>query len=140
MEKKPTLLFVVALALIDEYQKILLQIRPLGKSMAGLWEFPGGKVEDGELPEFALIRELKEELNISLLPQNLIPTCFASEPLGEKNLLLLLYMADKWDGDIVAKEGQSFDWFDLDSISELDMPPADIPLVTNLKKILRNRD
>ncbi len=136
MEKKPTLLFVVALALIDENQKILMQIRPLGKSMAGLWEFPGGKVEKGELPEDALVREINEELNISISAQNLTPTCFASEPLGEKNLLLLLYTADKWEGDIIAKEDQKFDWFDLDSISKLDMPPADIPLVANLKKIL----
>ncbi len=136
MEKKPTLLFVVALALIDENQKILMQIRPLGKSMAGLWEFPGGKVEKGELPEDALVREINEELNISISAQNLTPTCFASEPLGEKNLLLLLYTADKWEGDIIAKEDQKFDWFDLDTISKLDMPPADIPLVANLKKIL----
>ena len=113
-----------------------MQIRPLGKSMAGLWEFPGGKVEKGELPEDALVREINEELNISISAQNLTPTCFASEPLGEKNLLLLLYTADKWEGDIIAKEDQKFDWFDLDSISKFDMPPADIPLVANLKKIL----
>lgn len=137
MEKKPTLLFVVALALIDENQKILLQTRPLGKSMAGLWEFPGGKVEKGELPEDALVREAKEELNISILAQNLTPTCFASEPLDEKHLILLLYIADKWDGDIIAKENQQFDWFDINEISKLDMPPADIPLVVNLKKILQ---
>ena len=105
--------------------------------MAGLWEFPGGKVEKGELPEDALVREISEELNISILAQNLTPTCFASEPLGEKNLLLLLYTADKWEGDIIAKEDQKFDWFDLDAISKLDMPPADIPLVANLKKILQ---
>ncbi len=138
MENKPTLLFVVALALIDQNGKILMQTRPLGKSMAGLWEFPGGKVEEAELPEFAIIRELKEELNISISRQDLKPTCFASEPLGEKSLLLLLYMADKWHGDIIAKEGQKFDWFDLDSILELAMPPADIPLVENLKKILQD--
>lgn len=138
MENKPTLLFVVAIALIDQNEKILMQTRPLGKSMAGLWEFPGGKVEEGELPEFAIVRELKEELDISISRENLSPTCFASEPLGEKHLLLLLYVADKWSGDIVAKEGQKFDWFDLDALSKLEMPPADIPLVANLKKILRN--
>lgn len=140
MEKKPTLLFVVALALIDENEKILLQTRPLGKSMAGLWEFPGGKVEEGELPEHALVREMKEELNITVSAQNLTATCFASESLGKKNLLLLLYIADIWDGDIIAKEGQEFDWFDLDAMSQLDMPPADIPLVANLKKILQSRE
>ncbi len=139
MEKIPTIIFVVALALIDQNEKILMQTRPLGKSMAGLWEFPGGKVEEGELPEDALVREIKEELNIGISTQNLTPTCFASEPLGDKNLLLLLYSADKWDGDIIAKEEQKFDWFDLDMLSKLDMPPADIPLVANLKKILNNR-
>lgn len=138
MEKKPTLLFVVALALMDENQKILMQTRPLGKSMAGLWEFPGGKVEEGELPELALVREIQEELNISISAQDLTPTCFASEPLGAKNLLLLLYIADKWEGEMIAKEGQQFDWFDLDAISKLDMPPADIPLVANLKKIMQD--
>lgn len=138
MEKKPTLLFVVALALMDENQKILMQTRPLGKSMAGLWEFPGGKVEEGELPELALVREIQEELNISISAQDLTPTCFASEPLGAKNLLLLLYIADKWEGELIAKEGQQFDWFDLDAISKLDMPPADIPLVANLKKIMQD--
>lgn len=138
MEKKPTLLFVVALALVKDNQKILMQTRPLGKSMAGLWEFPGGKVEKGELPELALVREIREELNISISAQDLTPTCFASEPLGAKNLLLLLYIADKWEGEVIAKEGQQFDWFDLDAISKLDMPPADIPLVANLKKIMQD--
>lgn len=106
--------------------------------MAGLWEFPGGKVEKGELPELALVREIREELNISISAQDLTPTCFASEPLGAKNLLLLLYIADKWEGEVIAKEGQQFDWFDLDAISKLDMPPADIPLVANLKKIMQD--
>ena len=139
MENKPTLLFVVAIALMDQNGKILMQTRPLGKTMAGLWEFPGGKVEEGELPDFAIVRELKEELNISISRENLIPACFASEPLGNRYLLLLLYIADIWSGDIIAREGQKFDWFDLDELSKLKMPPADIPLVANLRKILQNR-
>lgn len=136
MEKNPTLIFVTAVALIDETKKILMQTRPLGKDMAGLWEFPGGKVEAGETPEAALVRELKEELNIDILEENLTQTCFASEPLGQKHLILLLYTATQWDGQMIAKEGQAMDWFDLDALAGLNMPPADIPLVATLRKIL----
>lgn len=140
MEKNPTLLFVAAVALINKSQKILMQTRPLGKDMAGLWEFPGGKVEAGETPEAALVRELKEELNIDISERNLIQTCFASEPLEQKHLILLLYTASEWDGEMIAKEGQTLDWFDGDALSSLEMPPADIPLVATLQKILTVMD
>lgn len=136
MESNPTLLFVVAAAIIDKDKKILLQNRPLGKTMAGLWEFPGGKVEQGELPEFALVRELKEELNIEIDTKKLRPSCFASEALGSKHLLLLLYIVDEWYGKVAAQEEQDYDWFTMDQILKLDMPPADIPLVSMLRKII----
>ena len=137
MEKNPTTLFVAAAAIVDNNEKILMQTRPLGKPMAGLWEFPGGKVELGETPEAALSRELQEELNISVDPQNMHPSCFASEALGSKQLLLLLYITEKWQGDITPREGQKYDWFDIEQLAQLDMPPADIPLVETLKKILK---
>lgn len=136
MENNPTLLFVVAAALIGENNKILMQTRPLGRSMAGLWEFPGGKVEADEKPERALARELYEELNVQIDTQNLVPTCFASQALGKKHLLLLLYICREWSGDINAREGQHYDWFKIEDMADLDMPPADIPLVANLHKIL----
>lgn len=136
MENNPTLLFVVAAAIINEKKEILMQIRPLGKNMAGLWEFPGGKVEPGEIPEAALARELKEELNIEIDTQKLHASCFASEPLGSKHLLLLLYTIDEWSGDLRGLEQQQYGWFALDKLSSLEMPPADIPLVEMLSKIL----
>ena len=91
-------LIVVAAALIDGDGRVLVQQRPLGKAMAGLWEFPGGKVEPGELPEAALIRELREELGIETQSACLAPACFASEPLGDRHMILLLYVCRKWRG------------------------------------------
>ncbi len=137
MENNPTLLFVVAAAIMNEKKKILMQTRPLGKSMAGLWEFPGGKVEMGEIPEFALVRELKEELNIDIEADKLRPSCFASEALESKHLLLLLYIVDEWHGEITAQEEQDYGWFAIDQLSSLEMPPADIPLVKTLSKIMQ---
>ncbi len=99
MEKNPTMLFVVAAALTNQDGEILLQKRPEGRQMAGLWEFPGGKVDVGESPESALVRELQEELGIDVLAENLVPITFASEPLGDRNLLLLLYRCTKWQGE-----------------------------------------
>ena len=100
MEKNPTTLFVVAAALTNESGAILLQKRPDHATMGGLWEFPGGKVEAGETPDAALARELFEELGISVNPQDLIPETFASEPLGDRHLLLLLYRCVKWKGTV----------------------------------------
>jgi 8-oxo-dGTP diphosphatase len=135
MEKKPTMLFVVAAALTNQAGEILLQKRPEGRQMAGLWEFPGGKVEAGESPESALVRELNEELGIQVEPQNLIPLIFASEPLEGRNLLLLLYRCNSWRGEPEALDAAEIRWLRPQDMPALPMPPADIPLVSALEKI-----
>lgn len=136
MKKIPTTLLVVAAALVDENGRILLQKRPEGRSMAGLWEFPGGKLEDGETPEAALARELSEELAISVDATNLIPACFASASVGDRPLLLMLYICRAWEGEPVAVESPELGWFSIDDMAGLPMPPADIPLIGLLKKLL----
>ena len=127
---------VVAAALIDHAGRILVQRRPAGKPMAGLWEFPGGKVDDGELPEQALSRELDEELGIVVHPENLRPACFASEPLGPAQLLLLLFVCRKWDGVAHAREASELRWVDFPDLRSLEMPPADGPLIDLLEKLI----
>ena len=136
MEKNPTYLFVAAAALVDEKGRILVQKRPEGKPMAGLWEFPGGKVESGETPELALIRELREELNISVEPQDIEPLAFASEPLAEKHLILLLYICRRWTGQVESPEALDLQWLPVTEIDGLPMPPADGPLVQMLSNHL----
>ena len=136
MKKIPTTLLVVAAALLREDGRILLQKRPEGRSMAGLWEFPGGKLEEGETPEVALIRELAEELAIKIDTANLIPACFASATVGDRPLLLMLYICTVWVGEPVAVESPEFGWFSADEMANLPMPPADIPLIDLLKKLL----
>jgi 8-oxo-dGTP diphosphatase len=136
MEKNPTYLFVAAAALVDEKGRILVQKRPKGKPMAGLWEFPGGKVESGETPELALIRELREELNISVEPQDIEPLAFASEPLAEKHLILLLYICRRWTGQVESPEALDLQWLPVTKIDGLPMPPADGPLVQMLSNHL----
>ncbi|ATW04272.1 (deoxy)nucleoside triphosphate pyrophosphohydrolase [Sphingorhabdus sp. YGSMI21] len=138
MEKIPTLLFVVAAALVDRNGRILVQKRPEGKPMAGLWEFPGGKVERGETPETALVRELKEELGIDVDEADLEPVAFASEALGDRHLILLLYKSRTWAGDVRNAESQDVQWLEIDVIRELPMPPADGPLVQKLSESLGN--
>jgi 8-oxo-dGTP diphosphatase len=133
----PTLLIVVAAALERDDGRFLLQMRPKGRSMAGLWEFPGGKIEGGESPEHALARELKEELAIDVATPNLQPACFASEPLGEKNLILLLYRCRKWGGEPVAVESPQIGWFTVNEMRALPMPPADLPLIDLLEGLSR---
>lgn len=135
MEKNPTMLFVVAAALTNQVGEILLQKRPEGKQMAGLWEFPGGKVDPGESPESALIRELNEELGIEVLIKNLAPITFASTPVGDKNLLLLLYRCTEWLGDPAPLESPELCWLHPSRMDSLPMPPADVPLVRALQKI-----
>lgn len=136
MEKNPTMLFVVAAALTNQAGEILLQKRAEGRQMAGLWEFPGGKVDVGESPESALVRELKEELGIDVEPQNLVPLTFASEPLEERNLLLLLYRCHHWRGEPEALDATEIRWLRPSEMHDLQMPPADIPLVSALENII----
>jgi 8-oxo-dGTP diphosphatase len=129
-------MFVVAAALIDQDGKILLQKRPSGKAMAGLWEFPGGKLEEGETPREALVRELHEELGIDVDAISLLPASFANEPLGSKDLLLLLYICTRWNGALIPHDGQELGWFSVRQMRELPMPPADVPLIELLEKLL----
>jgi 8-oxo-dGTP diphosphatase len=123
------LLSVSAVALVDRDGRVLVQKRPAGRSMAGLWEFPGGKCEDGETPEAALIRELKEELDIETHESCLAPACFASEALGDRHLLLLLYVCRKWEGVIRPLVAPELKWVYPRELYSLDMPPADRPLI-----------
>ncbi len=139
MEKNPTMLFVVAAALTTQNGSILLQRRPEGRAMAGLWEFPGGKVESGETPKSALVRELFEEIGVTIAADDLIPITFASESLdgnpGGRQLLLLLFSCQIWAGDPIALDGQELRWVDLHEMRSLPMPPADAPFIDILEKL-----
>ncbi|TZG27901.1 (deoxy)nucleoside triphosphate pyrophosphohydrolase [Sphingomonas montanisoli] len=130
------MLMVTAVALIDADGRVLVQQRPEGKPMAGLWEFPGGKIEPGETPEAALIRELREELAIETQTACLAPAAFASEPLGERHLLLLLYICRKWRGIPQAVEAQALKWVRPVELHNLPMPPADKPLIGLLDALI----
>lgn len=132
---KPILL-VVACALVDHEGRILLAQRPPGKSMAGLWEFPGGKLDEGETPEAALIRELREELGIETREACLSPLFFASHGYEKFHLLMPLYICRKWEGRVTAKEGQNLAWVAPKRLAEYPMPPADVPLVALLRDFL----
>ena len=128
LEKNPTMI-VVAAALVDADGRILLQQRALNRSMPGLWEFPGGKVEAGETPEAALIRELREELGIQTDEACLAPAAFASHPIDGKHMLLLLYICRKWRGAPEALDAAALRWERPSDMFALEMPPADIPLI-----------
>lgn len=132
----PNLLLVVAAAMIDAEGRVLVQRRPAGTPMAGLWEFPGGKVEAGEVPEAALTRELEEELGIAVNAADLIPCAFASESLGERHLLLLLYLVRTWRGEPEAKHAEALQWVRPSELRDLAMPPADIPLIAALEQLI----
>jgi len=136
-----TILMVVAAALIDAERgkgggRVLLSRRPADKHMGGLWEFPGGKIADGETPEAALVRELLEELAILVETQDLIPLTFASYPYSDFHLLMPLYACWEWSGKPVAAEGQAFDWVNADELGKRPMPPADEPLVAAVQALL----
>jgi 8-oxo-dGTP diphosphatase len=127
---------VVAAALVGPDDRILLQQRAPGRSMAGRWEFPGGKVEPGELPEAALARELLEELGISVNPGVLRPACFASAPVGDRHMVLLLYICRSWTGEPRAIEASGLRWLRPHEMHGLEMPPADRPLIPMLEAVL----
>lgn len=127
---------VVAAALIEGAGRILLQRRAPGREMAGLWEFPGGKVEAGELPEAALARELQEELGIGIETADLAPACFASAPVGGRHMLLLLYLCRRWRGEPAALDASALAWLRPEEMRPGEMPPADRPLVTMLARLL----
>jgi 8-oxo-dGTP diphosphatase len=126
-------ILVSAVALIDRDGRVLLAQRPAGKSMAGLWEFPGGKVEAGETPEQALIRELHEELGIGTWASCLAPLTFASHSYDDFHLLMPLFACRKWEGIPQAKEGQQLAWATKAQLRDYPMPPADIPLIPILR-------
>ena len=129
-------LLVVAAALVDQDGRVLICKRPSHKSLAGLWEFPGGKVDEGETPEIALIRELDEELGIQVTSACLAPFVFASHSLGSVHLLMCLYLCRRWDGLIVTREHEALAWVRPNDMARYPMPPADTPLVAWLRDLL----
>ena len=132
----PPTVLVVAVALIDVDGRVLIAKRPEGKKLAGLWEFPGGKVELGERPEQALIRELKEELGIDVKESCLAPFVFASHAYDSFHLLMPLYLCRRWDGVVAAREHDALAWVKPNKLSDYPMPPADEPLVAWLRDLL----
>ena len=134
-EGLPTVL-VVAVALIDADGRVLIAQRPEGKQLAGLWEFPGGKVEAGERPEQTLIRELEEELGITVSEPCLAPLTFASHAYPDFHLLMPLYVCRRWEGMVSPREGQRLTWVRPNRLRDYQMPPADEPLVAHLMALL----
>ena len=130
------LVLVAACALIDTDGRVLLTERPAGKPLAGLWEFPGGKVESGERPEDTLIRELKEELDIVVREPCLAPLTFASHGYADFHLLMPLYVCRRWEGTVTAREGQRLAWVRPNRLRDYKMPPADEPLIAHLTTLL----
>jgi 8-oxo-dGTP diphosphatase len=129
-------LTVVCVALIDTDGRVLLAQRPEGKPMAGLWEFPGGKIGAGETPEAALIRELREELGIDVAESCLAPFTFASHAYEDFHILLLLYLCRRWQGNVTAREGQKLAWVRKAKFADYAMPEADKPLVAMLRDVI----
>ena len=140
LQENPTSLIVVAAALVRADERICLQRRPAAKMHGGLWEFPGGKIEPGETPESALIREIAEELGITLDPANLVPAAFAGDggdrTTGKPAVVILLYSCREWAGEPEAIEAEAAAWFAPHEISALAMPPLDYPLAEALIRLL----
>jgi 8-oxo-dGTP diphosphatase len=130
------ILLVSACALVDPDGRVLLAKRPAGKPLAGLWEFPGGKIEPGETPEAALIRELEEELGIRIAGKCLAPLTFASHSYEAFHLLMPLYVCRTWEGEIEARQGQELAWVRAGRLADYAMPPADEPLKAVLRDLL----
>ena len=130
------ILIVAAAALVDADNRVLIAKRPEGKSMAGLWEFPGGKVNDGETPEQALIRELDEELGIKVCDTCVAPFIFASHTYEAFHLLMPLYLCRNWEGEVTPREGQKIAWVRAMRLADYPMPPADLPLIPWLRDLL----
>ena len=130
------IVLVAACALVDADGRVLIAQRPQGKTMAGLWEFPGGKVEQGEAPEESLIRELKEELGIEIKPACLAPLTFASHAYPDFHLLMPLYVCRRWEGQVTPTEGQQLAWVKPNRLRDYPMPPADVPLISHLMSLL----
>ena len=129
-------ILVAACALVDADGRVLIAQRPVGRPMAGLWEFPGGKVEAGETPETTLIRELKEELGIVVNEACLAPLTFASHAYADFHLLMPLYVCRRWEGIVAAQEGQKLAWVRPNRLRDYPMPPADLPLISHLTTLL----
>ncbi len=130
------LLLVAAVALVDADGRVLISQRPEGKQLGGLWEFPGGKVEPGERPETALIRELKEELAIDVAESCLAPLTFASHAYEDFHLLMPLYVCRRWKGIVRGAEGQQIKWAEPRKLKDFPMPPADVPLLPHIVELL----
>jgi 8-oxo-dGTP diphosphatase len=132
----PRLLLVAACALIDADKRVLIAKRPEGKPMAGLWEFPGGKVEGGEAPEDTIIRELAEELGVTVTKPCLAPLTFASHNYREFHILMPLFICRRWEGEAVPREFQELKWVRANRLRDYPMPPADEPLISHLADLL----
>ena len=130
------IILVAACALVDADGRVLIAQRPAGKPMAGLWEFPGGKIEVGEAPEQSLIRELQEELGIVVNEACLAPLAFASHAYPDFHLLMPLYVCRRWEGQVIASEGQALAWVKPNRLRDYEMPPADVPLISHLMALL----
>lgn len=135
-ESSRNMVLVVACAIVDADMRVLLAQRPKGKSMAGLWEFPGGKIEQGETPEQALIRELQEELEIRTEVSCLAPLTFASHSYEDFHLLMPLYICRRWWGTPQPREGQTLKWVRPENLRDYPMPEADLPLIPALRDLL----
>jgi 8-oxo-dGTP diphosphatase len=129
------MVIVAACALLDHEGRVLLAKRPEGRPLAGLWEFPGGKVEAGERPEDALIRELREELGVAIAKEDLMPLTFASHTYPDFHLLMPVYLCRRWQGAVAAHEGQELLWVMPDTLRHYEMPPADAPLKIALRDL-----